>query len=391
MKKVFIGFFIAALMTANVYAAPNVSVDGKIIDTSAIIENGRTLVPVRGVFESLGYSVDWNSENNTATISNDINTVTLKNGDTYFTVNNEKIVPDVPQQIINSRFYLPLRAVADAVGAYVSWDKGSETAVVNSKEAESVFVTSPTPGVKTIKNLLLTSLMPVGKTMYIYGGGWNEEDTGSGIETVTIGLSDKWQEFYDKQNSSYNYKDYNYKKDVSVIHLGLDCSGFVGWSLYNTINSENNLEGFVASSKKIAGNLSSLGWGTLRKKGTFTDYRAGDILSASCTDCAHVWICIGQCDDGSVVFVHSSPPGVSICGTYTPSGNENSKAINLAREYMSKYYPNWYNKFPEVSRNQSYLSHYDRFRWVVGGKVSDPCNLTDMSAEEVLKNLFNEQ
>lgn len=44
----------------------------------------------------------------------------------------------------------------------------------------------------TLENLLKTALLPIGNTMYIYGGGWNEEDTGAGIEAMTIGVSHKW-------------------------------------------------------------------------------------------------------------------------------------------------------------------------------------------------------
>lgn len=241
----------------------------------------------------------------------------------------------------------------------------------------------------TIKNLLITGLMPVGRTMYIYGGGWNEEDTGAGIEAVTIGLSPKWQKFYEKQNSDYNHKDYNYKTDVSVIHLGLDCSGYIGWVIYNTINTKNNLGGYVDSSRKIAANLANMGWGNLSKKGTFNDYRAGDILSSSCEDCAHVWICIGQCDDGSVVLMHSSPPGVMLSGTYTPQGDKNSQAVNIASEYMKKYYYDWYKKYSDCSRNQYYLSHYDRFRWILGNKLCDPDGIINMSVENIMKEIFN--
>ena len=59
----------------------------------------------------------------------------------------------------------------------------------------------------TLENLLKTALLPIGNTMYIYGGGWNEEDTGAGIEAITIGVSPKWVEFAIKQDSSYNFKD----------------------------------------------------------------------------------------------------------------------------------------------------------------------------------------
>ena len=63
---------------------------------------------------------------------------------------------------------------------------------------------------KTLENLLKTALLPIGKTMYIYGGGWNENDTGAGIEAMTLGIDPKWAEFAQKQDSSYNFKDYDY-------------------------------------------------------------------------------------------------------------------------------------------------------------------------------------
>lgn len=404
MKKFLISLFAVMLMTASSINAAekycNLTLNNKPIKNAAVIKNGRTLVGVRGVFEELGYTVDYDNATSTATLKSEKNTVIISNNKTYFTVNGNKYYPDVPQQIINSKFYLPLRAVGNALGAYVDWNKKSETAIINNtnipEEAIAIpdnkyqSVSQATPGVHTIKNLLLTALMPVGKTMYIYGGGWNEADNGAGIEAVTIGLSPKWQEFTDKQTSAYKTSNYDYKKDVSVIHLGLDCSGYMGWAIYNTLNTENNLNGYVDSSKKIAGNLASLGWGSLTAKNKFTDYKAGDIMSASCTDCAHVWLAVGQCSDGSVVFLHSSPNGVMLSGTYTKNGNKNSEAVKLASEYMAKYFSSWYSRYPNISRNASYLTHYDRFRWSLGTKLADPEGLTDMSAKEILAKLFNE-
>ena len=104
---------------------------------------------------------------------------------------------------------------------------------------------------KTIKEFLKTGLEPMGTTMYTYGGGWNEEDTGAGTEARTIGLSARWAEFAAQQTSSYNYKDYDYKKNGDVIHLGLDCSGYVGWVLYNTLETENGKEGYVDYNNKV--------------------------------------------------------------------------------------------------------------------------------------------
>ena len=108
----------------------------------------------------------------------------------------------------------------------------------------------------------------------------------------------------------------------------------------------------------------------------------------------HVYIVIGKCKDGSVVLVHSSPKGVMINGTVSRSGKVKSKAWKLARKYMKKYYPVWYNRYPDVSRGLSYLNNYGRMRWHLGTKnsvMSDPEGLRKMSAKKVLKVIFNEK
>mgnify|MGYP000688916402 FL=1 len=76
---------------------------------------------------------------------------------------------------------------------------------------------------------------------------------------------------------------------------------------------------------------------------------------------SHVWLSLGQCFDGSVVILHSSPAGVHISGTPTPKGAENSQAIKLANKYMSKYYPVWNKKYPV--KPFDYLGKYSQFRW----------------------------
>lgn len=52
----------------------------------------------------------------------------------------------------------------------------------------------------SLDRLLKNAMLPIGQTMYIWGGGWNEEDTGAGVEAVSIGVSPRWKEFADKQS-----------------------------------------------------------------------------------------------------------------------------------------------------------------------------------------------
>ena len=55
---------------------------------------------------------------------------------------------------------------------------------------------------RTIKNFLANALLPVGKTLYVWGGGHNWSDA------TRKGISPKWKQWYDSNSSSYNYRYY---------------------------------------------------------------------------------------------------------------------------------------------------------------------------------------
>ena len=245
------------------------------------------------------------------------------------------------------------------------------------------YETSFEAGKPTLKNLLSAAILPVGKTMYIWGGGWNEEDDGAGKGATHIGLLPSWQFFQKEQDSNYDFKKYRY-----CIYNGLDCSGFVGWCLYNIFNTEDDQEGYVMSSRIMASEFAKRGYGKYIEKDEIIDYKPGDIMSGP----GHVWICIGECSDGSVVFVHSSPPGVQINGTTTIDGNEDSMAIKLATRYMNKYYPEWSNKYPNFIRDESYLKNFSQMRWDISesGVLGDPDGYLQKDVTEILKDLFSE-
>ena len=128
--------------------------------------------------------------------------------------------------------------------------------IENIKHILKINKVLPQPGLKTIDNLLMTAKEPVGKTMYVWGGGWNEEDTGAGDEAVSIGISQRWVEFANMQEKTYNYKNTSYQ-----IHDGLDCSGYLGWVIYNVMNNTNNQGGYVMSSSIMAKTFAAYGWG----------------------------------------------------------------------------------------------------------------------------------
>lgn len=231
----------------------------------------------------------------------------------------------------------------------------------------------------SMSKLLQTSILPVGTTMYIWGGGWNEEDTGSGIESVTIGLSPAWAQFAALQTSEYNYRNTRYQ-----IHNGLDCSGYIGWLVYNTFHTESGESGYVCKAAGMASALSSYGWGNYIDAGDASDFQPGDICSMS----GHVWMCMGKCSDGSVLLVHSSPPGVRICGTQNIDGSP-SQAVSLAEKIMSTCYPDWYNRYPDCAVPYSYLSSSSKMRWN-SDTLYDAETYQKMSADDITAALFSQ-
>ncbi len=240
----------------------------------------------------------------------------------------------------------------------------------------------------TMEVFLHIALEPVGTTMYIWGGGWDAEDSTAGATSTRIGLSPAWKKFADKQDETYDFEEYRWEREK-----GLDCSGYVGWVLYNTFETEDGNAGYVMSSTDMAETYASWGFGKCIKKPK--DFMPGDIVSMD----GHVWISLGTCQDGSVLLVHSSPPGVMVCGTEAPessrksayeqSGVESGKsiAIQLAEKFMSENYPDWYARYSNCSKPDTYLENVTIMRWNEK-TLMDAKDFQKLSGEEVLEYLI---
>ena len=100
-------------------------------DVSPIIENNRTLVPFRTIFEELGASVEWNNEKQKvrAQLGNVVIELTINNTTAY--INGQIIELDVPAKIVNGRTLVPLRFIAENFGFEVNWN--DELQIINIK------------------------------------------------------------------------------------------------------------------------------------------------------------------------------------------------------------------------------------------------------------------
>lgn len=126
-----------AVTAANKPVVSFVKVNGNRVsfpDGQPIIENGRTLVPVRFIAEALGYEVDWIQETKTVTING--GQILLPIDCTTATVDGEQVAIDVPAKLIvthgMTRTYVPLRFVSETLNCTVDWFNANRSVVINS-------------------------------------------------------------------------------------------------------------------------------------------------------------------------------------------------------------------------------------------------------------------
>ena len=114
------------------------SVNGEIktMDVVPQVVEGRTLVPVRFLAESVGAEVAWDDATRTVTLTTtDSKVITIVIDEAKLTVDGTEVALDVPASIIDSRTMLPLRAIVEALGKYVHWDNDNRLIVITDAEA----------------------------------------------------------------------------------------------------------------------------------------------------------------------------------------------------------------------------------------------------------------
>ena len=116
-----------------------------------IDSNSRTLVPLRGVMEAFGATVNWDSDTSTASVEKNGTTVRVPIGQAYLSVNGETVGNDTLAVIQDGRTYLPIRVVLEAFGAGVSWNADERIVVVRTNGAVSDSI-EPQRGSDTKRN-----------------------------------------------------------------------------------------------------------------------------------------------------------------------------------------------------------------------------------------------
>lgn len=127
-------------------------------DTSVVpyISNDRTMVPLRFVAENLGAEVLWEEGWNGCIIKKDSNEIQLTFNSAEFKVNGEKVVYDAPIEITSNRTMVPVRFVSEQLGCNIYWNELNKAVVISPKD--NPWVENRKAEITALNEMLITLL-----------------------------------------------------------------------------------------------------------------------------------------------------------------------------------------------------------------------------------------
>lgn len=129
------------VVPADIIETATVIINGEtlVTDVPARIINGRTMVPMRAIFEKLGANVEWIEADQLIIASKGYKLVTLKIGKNTLNMAdisqslNTSVELEVAPFLEGDRTLVPLRAVSEAFNATVEWDEATSTVTITTK------------------------------------------------------------------------------------------------------------------------------------------------------------------------------------------------------------------------------------------------------------------
>lgn len=131
---------LTGIMSVNSFAGGiNVFLDDNLIsfpDAQPQIINERTMVPVRGLFEEMGFKIDWNDYSKIATLRGD--KLIISAGEDLLMANRTgnmervNISTEIMPVISDGRLYLPLRTISQITGKTVEWDANTKSVLIST-------------------------------------------------------------------------------------------------------------------------------------------------------------------------------------------------------------------------------------------------------------------
>lgn len=121
----------------------NVYVNGKKVgfDVEPQLINGRTMVPMRAIFEALECDVEWDNDNQQITAAKEeddvVTTIVMQIDKNSMMVDEEEKVLDVAPTLVDGRTLVPVRAISEALGVNVEWHNPIQAVDIYDEKANT--------------------------------------------------------------------------------------------------------------------------------------------------------------------------------------------------------------------------------------------------------------
>ncbi len=138
LNKILLMLVLSIFVSTGVLASSQdikITIDGVQLETqiSAKIINDRTLVPMRAIFEAMGAKVEWDNSTRTVIGTKDNDKIKLQIGNPKANINGKEIILDTPAIIESDVTLVPVRFIAESIGADVGWDNETRTVIITTK------------------------------------------------------------------------------------------------------------------------------------------------------------------------------------------------------------------------------------------------------------------
>lgn len=239
-KRIAIIFILAILVTMTVSQSfatvttaindINVEINGKniIFDVPPKIIGGRTMVPVKVIFEELGATVNWDGKTQTITAQKNNISIIMKINDKVAYVNSAKIELDVAPTIVNGRTLVPVKFISESFGAQVTWEPTLKSVIIKTEDiAEPI-----DPEVQKIaeelksKIIIKDDLMIFTLFAFMNYTGYDDENSKEGFHSVRQAVREDLKKMDLKLTDNEYYKNKETSPQYYIHALKLMDSNF---------------------------------------------------------------------------------------------------------------------------------------------------------------------
>lgn len=190
-------------------------VDGRYVptDVDPIIQNSRTLMPMRAAGEALGAAIGWDGNTRCITIAKDDNLIYFFVGSTDYYINGQTHSTDVAPIIKDGRTLLPIRAFAEALDTTVKWDSDLRDVQIDTPAANAAPATIPSDVSNDVARFI---------QKYYVAADSSDSVVGSWKTSPLLGLSSMGE----KTTTCHYLFISRYQNSYQAIHIGTEQSSF---------------------------------------------------------------------------------------------------------------------------------------------------------------------